>query len=103
MLIQSHLTDIHLLPALPDAWASGSIKGLIARGNFVIDVNWNNKEIQKVEIFSRSGEECSLLSSMPIKLDGVNVWSKPITINNQKYFRLKFKTEMGKKYMIVKK
>jgi alpha-L-fucosidase 2 len=42
MLMQSHLGEIHLLPALPKAWPDGEIKGLKARGNVAIDMSWAN-------------------------------------------------------------
>ncbi|KAK8878572.1 hypothetical protein M9Y10_005352 [Tritrichomonas musculus] len=43
MLIQSNLGYINLLPALPDEWSSGKFSGLVARGNVVVDVEWNDK------------------------------------------------------------
>ena len=103
MLLQSQLDKIQLLPALPNAWVTGSVKGLVARGNFVVDMSWNNNELQNAEILSRSGEDCQLLTLLPVKLAGVNVFSKPVIINNQTYHSLSFKTKKDKKYLILKK
>ncbi|HEY8954435.1 glycoside hydrolase family 95 protein [Chitinophaga sp.] len=51
MLIQSHAGFIDLLPALPDAWkASGSIKGMKARGNYTVDMTWKNGVVTNYKI-----------------------------------------------------
>jgi len=52
MLLQSHLDEIHLLPALPKAWPSGRVKGLRARGNFTVDIEWSEGKVTHYRITS---------------------------------------------------
>ena len=60
MLMQSHMGFIHLLPALPDAWKDGEVKGLCAKGNFEVSITWQNGEMTQVEILSKNGGPCQL-------------------------------------------
>jgi hypothetical protein len=53
MLVQSHEDFIHLLPALPDAWRNGEVKGLIARGGYKIDIKWVDNKVVSYKIKSK--------------------------------------------------
>ena len=71
MLLQSHDGAVHLLPALPDAWAEGEVNGLRARGAFVVDMKWSKGELTEAAIFSRIGGKLRLRSYVPLRGDGL--------------------------------
>jgi alpha-L-fucosidase 2 len=55
MLVQSHEDDIiRLLPALPTEWKNGYVKGLKTRGNFVVDISWENDKLREARIQANS-------------------------------------------------
>ena len=71
MLLQSHDGAVHLLPALPDKWAEGKVKGLVARGGFVVDMDWNGVQLDTAKIHSRIGGNLRLRSYVPLKGEGL--------------------------------
>ncbi len=60
MLLQSHTGEIVLLPALPAAWPTGKISGLVARGGFVIGMEWKESELTKATVLSKNGGKCTM-------------------------------------------
>lgn len=66
MLLQSHDDAIHLLPALPDAWPNGNLKGLMARGGYEIEVSWADRKINRLVIHASQNGVCRLRLPQPV-------------------------------------
>ena len=97
MLLQSQNNELHLLPAIPRVWRSGTVKGLRARGGFEVNIEWSNNIIKNAKIISLLGNECVVRTNDPVMLKGTNIKAEESTYG----FVISFKTEKGKTYELV--
>jgi len=81
LLVQSHEPGIlRLLPALPPNWNSGQLKGLKARGNIIVDFNWEDNELKQIQLTAARDIETQLIykeEEIKVALKG----NQPLTIN----------------------
>jgi len=101
MLMQSH-DYIDLLPALPAAWSEGAVSGLLARGNFEVGMEWNQRVLQKASVKSLSGNACTLnypgLSECKVTKasDG-----QTVSFTKTGFDTITFPTQAGETYLIA--
>jgi len=125
MLLQSHDGALSLLPALPAEWKSGYIKGIKARGNFTVDIEWKDGKLTRSEIYAGTGGNCRLRTEQPVNVMEVKsivaagensnplytIYGKPpyeknakaitVELNQSKEYTIDFNTVKGKTYTIV--
>lgn len=104
MLMQSNAGYINLLPALPEnQWVSGSVSGLVARGNFEISESWENGELKTAQIISNNGGECTVQGKgwKSVSITDQNGTPVKVETTGEKEGRFSFITEAGSTYMLT--
>ncbi|AUS07044.1 glycosyl hydrolase family 95 catalytic domain-containing protein [Pseudotamlana carrageenivorans] len=85
MLLQSHDDALFLLPALPESWKEGSVKGLVAIGGFEVDLHWEANTLETVKIYSKKGGNLRIRTNQ-ILLDKNGVELQKATGENTNMF-----------------
>lgn len=97
MLMQSHLNEIHLLPALPSAWKTGKITGLCAEQGFVVDIEWENNRLKMAVLLSKCGEHAIIRCRDKVKILHKD---QEVRYSLDDYARYIFSTQKGQRYLI---
>ena len=101
MLVQGHEGFIEVLPALPDAWPTGSFKGLTARGGFEVDAAWENGSATKVSITSNAGEELVFKYFGAANATVVDSKGNSVSFTSEGSDMIRFATTEGETYTIT--
>jgi len=101
MLLQSHHGLLRILPALPEQWSEGEVKGFVARGGFEVDIRWQKNAVEQVTLHSRLGKKAFVRIDTPgeflVLCDGVALeCGRP---SEREYT---FSTTAGKSYEFVR-
>lgn len=88
MFVQSHDGALYILPALPDQWKDGEVKGLVARGGYEVDIAWKDKKITALKIRSKLGGVCRVRVHQPLKAEGKFVMKDAVGENKNPFYQV---------------
>lgn len=95
MLLQSHLNELHLLPALPLVWKQGKVTRLRARGGFEVSMDWKDNKLVGATVLSTHGKVCKLRTNVPVRVKG-----KLSIPEADGYYIISFETKVNQKYQV---
>jgi alpha-L-fucosidase 2 len=97
MLLQSQQSEIHLLPALPPEWASGSVAGLRARGGFTVDMTWADGRLTEAGLYSSQRRRVVVRAK---DVMGVSDGGGSVRVERLTRDRIGFMAEAGARYRL---
>ncbi len=98
MLLQSNENELDFLPALPESWKEGNVKGLCARGGFEVGLSWKEGRPVQATLLSKNGNTCRVHSARPLK---VMAGGKSVRVTNPERDVADFKTAVGTTYVLT--
>ena len=102
MLLQSHTGALQLLPALPEAWANGRVAGLRARGNFTVDMSWQEGKLIEAHLISGSGVPCTIICQGISVMKVTDSKGRAVSVSTNGDNQIMFQTVKGESYIIAK-
>ncbi|MEY8491596.1 glycoside hydrolase family 95 protein [Lachnospiraceae bacterium 29-91] len=97
MLLQSHLDEIHLLPALPSSWKEGRVTGLCAEGGFEVDICWQDGKLKEAILYAKKGGRAVLRCKEKLT---VSAAGKEVPVSVDEKGRYVWETQAGDVYRI---
>jgi len=98
MILQSHENELVFLPALPDSWKTGEVKGLCARGGFEIGLRWKDGKFERAEVLSKLEKICRVRTAVPL---AVRSQGKAVRFKRPEKNVVEFETIAGQTYVLT--
>ncbi|MFF2267380.1 glycoside hydrolase family 95-like protein [Cellulosimicrobium cellulans] len=97
----THPNYLNVLPALPQAWSTGSVQGLLARGNFTVDLQWTDGKASTVDLTSGAGLPATLYFDGASRATVVDQNGSEVSVTVLDDEHITFDTSKGSTYTIT--